>query len=72
MFNVFRNEDGEHLHFHWLEAHINADNAASKAVALKCRYSFEGVRKGFIYENGMWTDNEIYYINNEAWTELLW
>ena len=51
------------LGFHRLEAHINVDNPASKAVALKCGYAFECVRKGFILENGVWTDNEIYYKN---------
>ena len=58
----------DHLHFHRLEAHINVDNPASKAVVLKCGYTFEGVRPGFIYEDGKWTDNEVYYKNNENWS----
>ncbi len=57
----------EHLNFHRLEAHINITNPASKAVVLKCGYAFESIRSGFIYEDGEWTDNEIYYINNGNW-----
>lgn len=53
----------EQLHFHRLEAHINIDNPASKAVVTKCGYQFEGIRRGFIYEDGVWTDNEVYYRN---------
>lgn len=53
------------LDFHRLEAHINTDNFASKRVALKAGMEFECVRKGFIFEYGEWTDNEIYFINNQ-------
>lgn len=49
------------LNFHRLEAHINLDNPASKAVVKKNTFQFEGIRKQFILENGIWTDNEIYY-----------
>lgn len=49
------------LGFHRLEAHINLDNPASKAVVKKNAFQFEGIRKQFILENGIWTDNEIYY-----------
>jgi RimJ/RimL family protein N-acetyltransferase len=52
------------LDFHRLEAHINIDNPVSKRVALKAGMEFECVRKGFIFEDGEWTDNEIYFINN--------
>lgn len=57
----------EKLGLHRLEAHINIDNPASKAVVRKCGYQFECVRKAFILENGVWTDNEIYFLNNENW-----
>ncbi|WP_032122996.1 GNAT family N-acetyltransferase [Clostridium amazonitimonense] len=53
------------LDFHRLEAHINTDNLASKRVALKAGMEFECVREGFIFEDGEWTDNEIYFINNQ-------
>lgn len=53
------------LDFHRLEAHINTDNFVSKRVALKAGMEFECVRKGFIFEDGEWTDNEIYFINNQ-------
>ena len=53
------------LDFHRLEAHINTDNLVSKRVALKAGMEFECVRKGFIFEDGEWTDNEVYFINNQ-------
>lgn len=55
----------EKLGFHRLEAHINLDNEASKKIVLKNGYIFEGIRKGFIYEDGKWTDNEVYYKNKD-------
>jgi ribosomal-protein-alanine N-acetyltransferase len=58
----------EQLHLHRLEAHVNLDNPASKRVLGKAGYLFEGIRKAFILEDGVWTDNEIYYCNNEHWT----
>lgn len=57
------------IHLHRLEAHVNTDNPASKRVLLKAGYSYEGIRKAFIYEDGIWTDNEVYYINNDHWKE---
>lgn len=56
------------LHLHRLEAHVNLDNPASKRVLLKAGFAFECVRKNFILEDGVWTDNEIYYLNNDSWT----
>lgn len=55
------------LNLHRLEAHINLDNPASKRVAQKAGLCFECIRKAFIYEDGQWTDNEVYFINNENW-----
>lgn len=57
----------EQLNLHRLEAHVNLDNDASKKVLLKAGFAFECVRKGFILEDGVWTDNEIYYRNNPDW-----
>ena len=54
----------ESLDFHRLEAHINLDNLASKRVAEKAGMQYECIRKGFIREDGIWMDNEIFYINN--------
>ena len=56
------------LHLHRLEAHVNLDNPASKRVLEKAGFSFECVRKGFILENGVWTDQEVWFINNHHWT----
>jgi len=57
----------ESLNLHRIEAHINLDNEVSKHVVLKAGFSFECIRKGFILEDGVWTDNEIYFMNNENW-----
>ena len=47
---------------HRLEAHVNPDNPASQRVLAKAGFTREGVRKAFIFENGVWTDNLIYTI----------
>lgn len=57
------------LNLHRIEAHVNLDNPASKRVLLKAGFEFECIRKGFILEDGIWTDNEIYFLNNENWAE---
>ncbi len=49
------------LGFHRLEAFVNLDNYASKRVLTKCGYTFECVREKYLYEDGVWTDNEVYY-----------
>ncbi|SCS19763.1 GNAT family N-acetyltransferase [Staphylococcus caeli] len=53
----------EKLHFHRIEAHINLDNQPSIGLIEKVGFQFECVRKGFIFENGQWTDHYVYYIN---------
>ncbi|WP_369903379.1 GNAT family N-acetyltransferase [Bacillus manliponensis] len=53
------------LNFHRIEAHINTDNDASIHLAKSVGMEFEGVRKGFIFEFGEWTDHLVYYVNNE-------
>ena len=58
----------EQLNFHRLEAHVNLDNPASKAVLRKNAFRLECIRKGFILEDGVWTDNEVYYRNNPDWS----
>ena len=54
------------LKLHRLEAHVNLDNPASKKVLKKVGFTYECIRKGFILEDGIWTDNEIYYRNLEG------
>lgn len=53
------------LGFHRLEAFVNLDNYASKKVLLKVGYKFEGIREKYLLEDGIWTDNEIYYVWNK-------
>ncbi|MGX1195038.1 GNAT family N-acetyltransferase [Metabacillus sp. SLBN-84] len=48
------------LKFHRIEAHINLDNTASIKLAQSAGMAYECTRKGFIYENGEWTDHLIY------------
>ncbi len=55
----------EQLGLHRLEAHVNLDNPASKRVLLKAGFRFECVREKFILEDGVWTDNEVYYVNRD-------
>lgn len=59
----------EQLRLHRLEAHVNLDNPASKRALQKAGFEFECIRRGFILEDGIWTDNEIYFINNDDWDE---
>ena len=48
--------------FHRLEAHVNLDNPASQRVLTRAGFTREGIRKAFLRENGVWTDNLIYTI----------
>lgn len=59
------------LHFHRVEAHINLDNIASQRTAEGAGMEFECIRKGFIYEQGIWTDNKVYVKNNEELNQEL-
>ncbi|GKX30672.1 N-acetyltransferase [Vallitalea longa] len=51
------------LGYHRLEAYINLDNIASQKTAELAGMQYECTRKGFIYENEVWTDNMVYVIN---------
>ncbi|BCU51551.1 acetyltransferase [Staphylococcus auricularis] len=53
----------ERLEFHRIEAHVNIDNDPSINLLKKVGFEYECTRKAFIYENGAWTDNKIFYIN---------
>ncbi|MBM6617124.1 GNAT family N-acetyltransferase [Bacillus suaedaesalsae] len=53
------------LHYNRIEAHINLDNEASIKLAERVGLVFECVRKGFIFENDMWTDHLVYAINKQ-------
>ena len=50
----------ETLGCHRLEAVMNLENQASSALAaaLGCRY--EGIRRGFLYEDGAWIDHHVW------------
>lgn len=53
----------ETLNFHRIEAHVNTDNVPSLRLLEKVGFKFECLREAFIFENGKWTDNYVYYIN---------
>jgi len=53
------------LKFHRIEAHINMDNIPSIKLAESVGMEFECIRKGFIYENKVWTDHLVYYNNSK-------
>lgn len=53
----------QQLNFHRIEAHINLDNNPSVKLAESVGMEFECIRRGFIFENGEWTDNLVYYKN---------
>jgi [ribosomal protein S5]-alanine N-acetyltransferase len=55
----------EIVNYHRVEAHINLDNIPSIRLAEAVGMWYECTRKGFIYENGVWTDNHVYYMNAE-------
>lgn len=53
------------LGFHRIEAHIDLDNIPSIKLAEGIGMAFECTRKGFLFENGKWNDNLVYYINSD-------
>ncbi|QPC45564.1 GNAT family N-acetyltransferase [Mangrovibacillus cuniculi] len=53
------------LNYHRIEAHINLDNEPSKHLAESVGMQYECTRKGFIYEDDVWTDHLVYYINSK-------
>ena len=50
----------EQLKYQRIEAHINLDNEASVALANSVGMREECVRRGFVYEQGEWTDRRVY------------
>ncbi|MFP7171571.1 GNAT family N-acetyltransferase [Terribacillus sp. 7520-G] len=48
------------LRYQRVEAHINLDNPQSIALAKSVGMRFECIRKGFIFENGQWTDHLVF------------
>lgn len=53
------------LGFHRIEAHINLDNNPSTKLAESAGLKFECIRRGFLFENGKWTDHLVYCLNAE-------
>jgi RimJ/RimL family protein N-acetyltransferase len=53
----------ELLRYHRLEAAINLDNAKSIVLANSIGMRFEGVRRGWWYEDGAWVDHLIFGAN---------
>jgi [ribosomal protein S5]-alanine N-acetyltransferase len=55
------------LGLHRLEADIQPENYASKALAERVGFVRECVSKGFIRINGVWTDHERWALTSDAW-----
>jgi RimJ/RimL family protein N-acetyltransferase len=51
------------LDYHRIELHIDTGNTPSQKVAKRTGFKFECTRMAFSYENGVWTDMDIYYKN---------
>lgn len=53
----------DHFNFHRLEAHINSTNYPSQQLIQKLGFHFEVTREKFSFENGKWTDKDIFFLN---------
>ncbi|OKL48224.1 GNAT family N-acetyltransferase [Boudabousia liubingyangii] len=51
------------LNFHRVEAHVSDGNEPSMGLLKKLGFTYEGVRKNFIYEGDAWVDKHIYSLN---------
>lgn len=58
------------LQYNRIEAHINLDNEASIKLVESVGLQFECVRKGFIYENEMWTDHLVYVALKDTFMKM--
>ncbi|MDO5751216.1 MAG: GNAT family N-acetyltransferase [Rothia sp. (in: high G+C Gram-positive bacteria)] len=49
-----------------LEAYTYEDNLASRSLLAKAGFELEGIRRSFLYDNGIWNDQHVYvYINED-------
>lgn len=53
----------DNFKFHRLEAHIDIGNKPSQHLIEKLGFHYECLRKGFIFQDGAWTDQLVYYQN---------
>jgi [ribosomal protein S5]-alanine N-acetyltransferase len=58
------------LNLHRLEAAINLDNKPSLALARKCRMTYEGIRKNYLFENNRWVDHHVFSMTPEKIRKL--
>jgi len=56
----------EGLALHRIEINLRPENLASKKVAEKCGYTFEGLRPRFLHIDGKWRDHLSFYKENPA------
>jgi ribosomal-protein-alanine N-acetyltransferase len=59
----------EDLELHRLEADIQAENIPSRRLVASMGFTCEGVSRGFIRINDVWTDHERWAITLENWRE---
>jgi ribosomal-protein-alanine N-acetyltransferase len=56
----------DELALHRIEINLRPENSASKKVAEKCGYTFEGLRPRFLHIDGQWRDHLSFYKENPA------
>ena len=54
----------EELHLHRLEIALRPENGASKRVAEKAGYTFEGIRSRYLHIDGDWRDHIVFVKEN--------
>mgnify|MGYP006266649759 CR=1 FL=1 len=54
----------ERLQLHRIEINLRPENEASRKVAEKAGYTFEGLRPRYLHINGDWRDHSTYVIEN--------
>jgi [ribosomal protein S5]-alanine N-acetyltransferase len=52
------------LSLHRIEINLRPENFASKRVAEKCGYTFEGIRPNYLHIDGSWRDHATYVKEN--------
>lgn len=52
------------LKLHRIEIAMRPENEASKKVAIKAGYTFEGERKNYLHIAGQWRDHMVYILEN--------